>query len=284
MSEWMCRVALESVGQTVLGYSFDPLDSPHNNPYTSAIKELMWAWVACPIVLLLWHSSSPHPSPTIFSLSLVRQFAPFLSKLGPTSFRRKVVEWTPNAAVQKVKRMSDVMHHTAQEILRQKRKDLANEGLSYDYQAAKDIISVLREYAIKHLFNFINRFQSVQTITLTKRRNWAILNWLDRWRTCPCDVLAFIPTWLPSRVLIFGAQDTTSSALSRILHLLSVNPEVQSKLRDEIELALKDSDERLDYDTVMALPWLDAVLKETLRLRVLISLFLTLLTLLTYVQ
>ena len=136
----------------------------------------------------------------------------------------------------------------------------------------------------QHLFNFINRFQSVQTITLTKRRNWAILNWLDRWRTCPCDVLAFIPTWLPSRVLIFGAQDTTSSALSRILHLLSVNPEVQSKLRDEIELALKDSDERLDYDTVMALPWLDAVLKETLRLRVLISLFLTLLTLLTYVQ
>lgn len=41
MSNWMSRVALESVGRTVLGYSFDPLDSPHNNPYTSAIKELM---------------------------------------------------------------------------------------------------------------------------------------------------------------------------------------------------------------------------------------------------
>lgn len=41
MSDWMCRVALETVGQTILGYSFDPLDSPHNNPYTSAVKELM---------------------------------------------------------------------------------------------------------------------------------------------------------------------------------------------------------------------------------------------------
>jgi cytochrome P450 len=41
MLEWMCRVALECVGRTILGYSFDPLDSPHNNPYTSAIKELM---------------------------------------------------------------------------------------------------------------------------------------------------------------------------------------------------------------------------------------------------
>jgi cytochrome P450 len=103
------------------------------------------------------------------------------------------------------------------------------------------------------------------------------------------DVLAFFLTWLSSRVLIFGAQDTTSSALSRILHLLSVNPEVQSKLRDEIEFALKnrrheDSDGRLDYDTLMALPWLDAVLKETLRLRVLILFSPTLSTLLIYIQ
>lgn len=41
MSEWMSRVALETVGQTILGYSFDPLDSPSNNAYTSAVKELM---------------------------------------------------------------------------------------------------------------------------------------------------------------------------------------------------------------------------------------------------
>jgi hypothetical protein len=41
MSEWVSRVALEMVGQAVLGYSFDPLDGPHSNPYTSAIKELM---------------------------------------------------------------------------------------------------------------------------------------------------------------------------------------------------------------------------------------------------
>lgn len=32
------------------------------------------------------------------------------------------------------------------------------------------------------------------------------------------------------RVLIFGAQDTTSSALSRILHLLAMNPHIQDKV------------------------------------------------------
>jgi hypothetical protein len=42
MSEWMSRVTLETVGQAILGYSFDPLDSSHNNPYTSAVKELMY--------------------------------------------------------------------------------------------------------------------------------------------------------------------------------------------------------------------------------------------------
>lgn len=41
MSEWMSRIALETVGQAVLGYSFDPLDSRQSNPYTAAVKELM---------------------------------------------------------------------------------------------------------------------------------------------------------------------------------------------------------------------------------------------------
>ncbi|KAG6844695.1 hypothetical protein H0H93_016403, partial [Arthromyces matolae] len=73
-------------------------------------------------------------------------------------------------------------------------------------------------------------------------------------------------------VLIFGAQDTTSSALSRILHLLSIHPDIQTKIRDEVREKLRnqraegDFSGRLNYDDVMALPLLDAVIKETLRL------------------
>lgn len=73
-------------------------------------------------------------------------------------------------------------------------------------------------------------------------------------------------------VLIFGAQDTTSSALSRILHLLATRPDIQDQLREEIQTALRGGNEdnelhgRLGYDEVTALPLLDAVLKETLRL------------------
>ncbi|KNZ74707.1 Cytochrome P450 4F12 [Termitomyces sp. J132] len=220
MSEWMSRVALETVGQTILGYSFDPLDSPATNPYTAAVKELI---------------------PTIFSLSLVRQFAPFLSRLGTPTFRRKLVEWTPNQAVQKVKSMSDVMHETALEILRRKREDITHEieTESLESSPAKDIISVLLRAN-----NRATAAEKLSEAELTGQMT----------------------------VLIFGAQDTTSSALSRILYLLSIHPAVQEKVRDEIREKLRlqraegDFSGRLNYDDVMALPILDAIIKETLRL------------------
>ena len=78
-------------------------------------------------------------SPTLFSLSLVRQFAPFLSRMGSSSFRRWLVEKTPNETVQRVKRMSGVMHGTARSILDEKRRD------SGTARERKDIISVLCE-------------------------------------------------------------------------------------------------------------------------------------------
>jgi len=65
------------------------------------------------------------------------------------------------------------------------------------------------------------------------------------------------------RVLTFAAMDTTSGALGRMLFLLSIHPDVQNKLRQEIREARKSGD--LSYDELVALPYLDAVCKETLR-------------------
>lgn len=60
--------------------------------------------------------------------------------------------------------------------------------------------------------------------------------------------------------------DTTSNALSITFHLLAENPEVQGKLRAEILDASKEA--VFDYDTLVSLPYLDAVCRETLRLYV----------------
>lgn len=65
---------------------------------------------------------------------------------------------------------------------------------------------------------------------------------------------------------MFAAMDTTSSALSRLLQLLSLHQDVQDKLRKEINEAFEAERGDLPYDKIVALPYLDAICRETLRL------------------
>ena len=60
--------------------------------------------------------------------------------------------------------------------------------------------------------------------------------------------------------------DTTSSALVRILHLLSTHTNVQDRIRAEVRAAKHEHGKALTYDQLEALPYLDAVCRETLRL------------------
>jgi cytochrome P450 len=69
-----------------------------------------------------------------------------------------------------------------------------------------------------------------------------------------------------SRTLMFAAMDTTSSALARILHLLSIHQDVQSKLRAEFREAHENFGDEPDHDQLVGLPYLDAICRETLRL------------------
>jgi cytochrome P450 len=72
------------------------------------------------------------------------------------------------------------------------------------------------------------------------------------------------------RTLILAGQHTTSVGLSRILHVLSLHPEKQHRLRIELMDARVERRD-ISYDDLMALPYLDAVCKETLRLCVILS-------------
>lgn len=64
---------------------------------------------------------------------------------------------------------------------------------------------------------------------------------------------------------MFAAMDTTSGALSRILYTLAQHPDAQEKLRREI-IEARHEDGDIDYDRLVALPYLEAVCRETLRL------------------
>lgn len=61
--------------------------------------------------------------------------------------------------------------------------------------------------------------------------------------------------------------DTTSNALSRVFHLMAEHPDVQQRLRHEIaEARDQNGGKDLPYDTLVHLPYLDAVCRETLRM------------------
>ncbi|KAF8805234.1 cytochrome P450 [Phlegmacium glaucopus] len=212
---WMTRTALELIGQSGLGYSFDPLTEdgvPH--PYSTAAKLFI---------------------PTLFKMIFARTY--FLStclKIGTPKFRRFIMDIFPWKNVHELRDIVDVLHNTSVQIFEEKKKALeeGDEAVTQQIGQGKDIMSILMR----------ENMSASEEDRMSKE-----------------ELLGQIST------LTFAAMDTTSGALARILHLLATHQDVQSKLRQEIVDA-RNRHGNLEYDELTALPYLDAVCRETLRL------------------
>ncbi|KZP14916.1 cytochrome P450 [Athelia psychrophila] len=209
MLHWFGRTALEFVGQSGLGYSFDNLDDGPPHPYALSVKSFF---------------------PALFRLQLLQHLVPYMPELGPPSLRRAFVKLVPSADVQNLRKIVDMMDKTSHEIVQSKQQG----GLAEHERVGggKDIMSILLE---------ANKAAAEED------------------RLTEAEVIAQVTT------LVFAATDTTSSALSRIFHLLAQHPEAQGRLRDEI-CAARAQDGDLDYKLLDGLQYLDAVIRETLRL------------------
>ena len=65
--------------------------------------------------------------------------------------------------------------------------------------------------------------------------------------------------------ILFAAHETTSGALAQVFEILSQFPDIQETLRQEI-IKATTAHPNLTYDELSALPYLDAVCREVLRL------------------
>ncbi|KAI0631059.1 cytochrome P450 [Trametes polyzona] len=209
---WMSRTALELIGQSGLGYSFDPLTEETADAYAGAIKRFVP--VAVSQELLVLRQALPYVA--------------FLKNLVPGWLLRWSVERLPFWSVQEMLKITDTLHQRSVEILEDK-KAAIKDGQHGD---AKDVISVLLR---------ANMSASEE----------------DR---LPDDELVG-----QMSSIIFAAMDSTSNAMSRTLHLLAQRPDVQDRLRREILDAKVMHEQELDYDQLHALPFMDAVCRETLR-------------------
>ncbi|KAI0367225.1 cytochrome P450 [Pilatotrama ljubarskyi] len=157
---------------------------------------------------------------------MYHQLITVLRKMGLPSVARWCVNYSPLRTIRELRDVSNTLHDKSSEVIRQKKAALQDGELG----TGKDIISILLK---------ANSAAS------------------DRDKLPDDELVAQVST------LLFAATDTTSNALARALHVLCEHPVAQSKLRQEILAARDGSD--LTYDALHALPYLDAVCKETLR-------------------
>lgn len=70
-------------------------------------------------------------------------------------------------------------------------------------------------------------------------------------------------------ILFFGAGfETTSTTLSFCLYEISVNPDVQTKMRKEIDEVLMKYNGKVSYQTLKDLLYMDAVINGKANLRI----------------
>ncbi|CCO36378.1 Cytochrome P450 3A11 [Rhizoctonia solani AG-1 IB] len=164
--------------------------------------------------------------PALAQIAPMRSLFPVVYRMGPSWLQEKLAEWAPNAAIREMKHIVDVQERQAQDILSQKKKALNDANKSKDMN---DIMSVLLK------------------ANMEAREE-------DR---LPEDQLIG-----QMNTLIFAGHETTSGSLTRTLHLLASHTAIQDRLQAE----LQETSGSLSYDELNALPYLDALCREVLRL------------------
>ncbi|KAL7302463.1 hypothetical protein TKK_0005111 [Trichogramma kaykai] len=68
-----------------------------------------------------------------------------------------------------------------------------------------------------------------------------------------------------SVIFFLAGFETTSSLICFVCHELAVNPEIQERLRAEVDAHYGEYDRRITYDSLVGMKYLDMVMSETLR-------------------
>nr|BAK09473.1 cytochrome P450 [Postia placenta] len=181
-------------------------------------------------------------SPTALRLILIRPFVPFFVRNFSLQWRNRIMDWYP----------SSLMHRTCKGIYADKKS--AIEGTLVD--------GSLKLNEPQGATGFRSRGRDIMSILLRANRPSNVRDMLTE-----SELLGQMNT------IIFAGFETTAIATSRLLYLLASRPDAQARLCREVRAAkmahVGDSarwqDVNLSYDVLMGLPYLDALVRETLR-------------------
>ncbi|KAJ7776521.1 cytochrome P450 [Mycena maculata] len=166
--------------------------------------------------------------PTVFKLALWLPFLPYILRIPFPAFRRWMINIIPSPALCHLRDLVDFTDGIAIQLVKERKAAIENGQLDLK-DNAKDVMSLLMK----------GNMTAQGELHLTD------------------DELV-----ASTSMIVFAGTDTTSTALNRLFHILAMYPDVQDKLRAEILTVPAQA----DHDTVVALPYLDAVVREILRL------------------
>ncbi|KAI0035463.1 cytochrome P450, partial [Vararia minispora EC-137] len=167
--------------------------------------------------------------PTVSKMQRWAPLLPIFRKLFSPEFCRRLVEMSPFKPIHEYKNIVDTVHRNSVDIM-QRAKALALSS-SNAHGEDKNATSALR-----------------QVIEANAKRD-------DSDRSSDAELYAQINS------ILFAGTEAGAVTVARILLTLAENPKVQETLRRELSEA-----GQLDHDKLMALPYLDAIYKETMRL------------------
>ncbi|KAK7058046.1 cytochrome P450 [Favolaschia claudopus] len=171
---------------------------------------------------------------TAFKMQLWFPLLPSLMKIFSPSFLQLMVDIVPWPALHEVRELVTLTGTTAAKLVKIRKAAIESGEFAVD-DKGKDMISVLVK----------SNLSAESGMHLTD----------DELVSCTSLVNSLL-------MILFAATDTASASVNRIFHLLATHPDIQEKLRAEI-LA---GPENPNHDELVALPYLDSFVRETLRL------------------
>ncbi|GJE85445.1 cytochrome P450 [Phanerochaete sordida] len=234
---WLSRGAQEYISQACFGWTFNALDLNKRNTYSEAARRY---------------------TPAALRVSWLRPYVPFIVRAIPLSIRTMLLDWYPGEDMKDFVYILDIMHQTSKHIFEEKKKSLEGDS------AEKD--SVATPGRSEGDLGPVMQGKDIMSILLKAN---ASSDKADR--MTDSEIISQMST------LLFAGFETTTYAVSRILCVLASHPEAQARIRTEVKAAKEKylaegrssaatwQDVSLSYDDLMALPYLDAVIRETLR-------------------
>ncbi|KAG0708663.1 cytochrome P450 [Suillus ampliporus] len=227
---WLSRCALDGICQCILGYPSNSLSAAADDPYVEALMMV---------------------GPLISNLHLLRRFVVVVNRYCSPYWATKVLDlvtapWIPTQLmknVRELRRIAETMDSASRKAFAVKKAAVeAEDTLCEDAHSTPSMMDIMLKA----------NSRSSNTDRLTDAELFGQMN-----------------------VMVFAGLDTTTAALARCIYLLSKNPHIQARLRSEIRDAMMSSRDQenddipsagLPYDVLINLPFLDGVVKETLRL------------------